>query len=167
MKTNFFQKKDRSKRHTSPSGSDIHTPQMWTIKDGEYVWVDDKSINLYERIQAEAETVDLQNIIARFESGDKDALQRVDTLYFDTVNIPQNYAQMFEEVENMKHIFSTMPTAIKERFQNNPAQFWKKTGTPEFDAILNDWRSYELSKMQAIDTNPVKTAPDITESEVK
>lgn len=165
--TYFFAKKARSSRHTSPTGSKIHVPMKWTVKDGDYVYVKDAPINLFERIQAEADAVDLQAIIQRYESGDKSALDRVNTMYFDTIDLPTSYAQMFERVEDMKQIFDTMPLEIKSRFNNNPATFWKKTGTPEFDLILNEWRSAELSKRGHIDSDPVRTVPIKDESEVK
>lgn len=166
-KTYFFTKKARSERHTSPTGDKFFVPKKWTVKDGEYVWINDTPVNLFEQIQAERDAVDLQAIIRRYESGDKDALDRVNTMYIDTIGMPKNYAEMFEQVDNMKNIFAQMPLDLKTKFNNNPATFWKKAGSPEFDSILNDWRSQFLSKTATLDEDPVKVAPLVKESEVK
>ena len=162
----FLTKKSRSKRHTSPTGDEWHTPKKWTIIDGDYVYINDAPINQYEMIQAERDSVDLELILARYESGDKDALDRVTTMYIDTIDMPKSYAQMFERVEQMKDIFASMPNEIKGEFNNNAATFWKKAGSAEFDDILNRWRSNVLSKDHFVDSNPVNLSVK-TESEVK
>ena len=163
IKPYFLAKKERSKRHISTSGDAIHIPKKWTIVDGEHVWIDDKPINLDERIQAHKDAVDLQSILQRYQSGDKTALDRVNTMYIDAIDMPKSYAQMFERVDDMKKIFASMPLEIKNKFNNNPATFWKKSGSPEFNQILNEWRSDYLSKSAIADTQPVDVKPLVSE----
>lgn len=142
---------------TSPTGSPIYVKYGWTYVDGEYKYVAKDKTNVYEMIQAARDSVDLSAMLQRFEAGDKTALEKVQGMYFDTVDMPKNYAELYRAVSNCNTIFDSMPAEIKQQFNNNPAEFWKKSGSPEFDSVINSYRSSVLNKRGLVDDNPVQT----------
>lgn len=158
----LFEKRAKERvRRTAAPGSKWHTPYRWTVKDGVQVYVPDKPINVFERIQAETDAVDLQAIMQRFESGDRSALNQVESMYMDLVDMPTNYAEMFERMEDLKTIFASMPSEVQSRFNNSPATFWKMAGTREFDDRINSWRSETLARVGRVDQFPINTSKEV------
>lgn len=166
MWKNKYNRDDYS-RIESPCGSGMAVSTGWSIdKTGNQVFTVKKTYSLYERIQAARDSVDLQALLKRYECGDKTALDRVQATYFDLVDMPTNYAEMFNAVSNCTSIFNDMPVDIKEKYNNNPAKFWAEAGTSKFDDVINTYRSDILVRHAMIDSNPLSTSdsvkPDIS-----
>lgn len=143
--------------HINPSGSPIRVKRGWIYEDGEMVFKEKGLTNVYEEIQAMADTVDIHKIMERYENGDESALNKVQGMYIDTVELPKNYAQLYDAVSKADMVFDSMPHEIKEQFNNNPATFWKNYGAETFDNIINSYRSETLQRYGMIDENPVNT----------
>lgn len=162
-------------KHESPVGSEFMEVTGWTYEDGEYKHVVKKVTNLYEKIQAARDSVDLHKIMERYEDEGQSALDRVQGMYLDTVDLPKNYAQLYDAVSKANDTFDALPATIKDKFNNNAATFWKNYGRETFDDIVNEYRTEVFSRYGMEDFSPVntsgkhsdvKTINDSVESEV-
>lgn len=147
--------------HYTPEGSEIHINYGWTYEDGELVFVEKDKVPLYAQIQAERDMCELSSILARYENGDDTALNKVNGMYLDIVDMPTNYAELYTAVSKANDIFYNMPTEIKEKYDNNAAMFWKNYGSDAFDDVVNAYRSEQLGKYGLVDEEPVNTVADM------
>lgn len=158
------------RREVSPVGSPMAVKTGWTVdKSGDQKFVVKSTFNLYERIQAARDSVDLQALLKRYEAGDNTALDRVQATYFDLVDMPTNYAEMYQAIQNCNDIFAGLPVDIKEAYNNNPAKFWADSGTSKFDNVINAYRSDILRSHAMLDEKPMQTAisvPDPVDIEI-
>lgn len=143
----------------SPSGDEYVVEKGWIYEDGELIYKEKGKTNLYEKIQAARDSVDLQAMLARYEAGDDTALQKVQGMYIDTVDMPKNYADLYTAVSRANEVFDSMPVEIKEEYDNNPAAYWRAFGTEEFDKTMNAYRKMVYDTYHIEDPNPVVTAP--------
>lgn len=158
----------------SPSGDMIVEDCGWIYEDGELVYTVRSKTNLYEKIQAARDSVDLQAMLKRYEAGDNTVLDKVQGMYIDTVDLPKNYAELYTAVSRANEVFESMPVAIKEEYNNNPAAYWRAFGTEEFDKTLNAYRksiynSYNLSDnkpVQTVDKSVDNVSKDVKEGEM-
>lgn len=149
--------------HKSPTGSPIRIKRGWIYEDGELVFKEKGLTNVYEEIQSFKDQVDIHNIMERYENGDDSALNKVQAMYIDTVDLPKNYAQLYDAVSKANMVFDSMPATIKQEYNNNPATFWKNYGKEDFDRLINAYRSDTLAKYGMVDTEPVDTASKVAE----
>lgn len=162
-------KEDYHIKVESPVGSRFYVKRAWRYNDiGEHVYEPVETINVYEKIQASRDSVDLQALLKRYEAGDNTALDQVQKTYFDMVSMPKNYAELFKAANTAQEVFNGLPTQIKEEFNNNAALFWSASGTSQFDDAINSYRADVFAVNYMVDENPVRTV-DVTstvESEV-
>lgn len=154
-------------KHESPVGSEFMEVTGWTYKDGEYIHVVKKVKNLYEVIQAARDSVDLHKIMERYEDMGESALDRVQGMFIDTVDLPKNYAELYDSVSKANDVFNALPAVVKDKFNNNAATFWKNYGKDTFDDMINEYRQEVFDRYGRVDTDPIKTVPDEKESEVE
>lgn len=97
--------------------------------------------NIYEYIQSFAESVDINNIVKRFQAGDVDALKKVQGFYFDTTELPDNMADLLNKLNYAESEFEKLPAEFKQKFGNDfsrficsfdPAQFMELVDNPQF-----------------------------------
>lgn len=75
--------------------------------------------NIYEKIQADRDSCDINILIKRFVSGDVDALNRTQGFYADISNMPKTYLEMLNTVKGAETAFYQLPLEIREKFDNN------------------------------------------------
>lgn len=152
----------------SPTGDKIIQNFGWSYIDGDYKYVKKNDIPLYEKIQAARDSVDLKAILRRYEEGDKTALDKVKGMYIDAVDLPKNYAELYTAVSRANDIFDAMPVEIKEKYENNPAKYWRAFGSEAFDDTINAFRKQQFDIYNRVDDNPVNTVDKLNvESEVE
>lgn len=139
MFRSIIDKKNRVRKE-SPTGDKVTNVKGWIYKDGEYVYAVKKKHPHYEETQAARDSVDLKKIFERYKAGDENALDVVNGFYLDTVNMPRNMAELYDAVSNAQNVFDSMPTEIKEHYNNNAATFYKAYGSETFDNFMNDYR---------------------------
>lgn len=142
----------------TPTGEPIRIKKGWIYEDGELVYKEKGITNVYEEIQAAAESVDLHAIMNRYENGDATALNKVQGMYIDAVDLPKNYAELYDAVSKADMVFETLPADIKSQFNNSAATFWKNYGEEEFDQIINTYRKDTLERYGFVDDNPVMSS---------
>lgn len=89
-------------------------------------------IDVRQEINSHRDSVDLNMLIARYNAGDYEALNRRAASYFDATEMPKTLADAYRMSENGKVIFEKMPVEIKERFNNDYGQFLNQIGTKSF-----------------------------------
>lgn len=155
---NPVQRTNLSKEVSDP-GDNMRPIYKWRYdEDGKPVHKITEYEDVYEIIQAERDGTDLKRMLERYENGDESALSKVQGMYIDTVALPKNYAQLYEAVAIHNQVFDSMPVEIKEKYHNNPAEYWKAFGTVEFDETLNAYRQMIYEHYGQLDPEPVNTS---------
>lgn len=131
---NVFTRSKKSKKFITKSGNMFLDEYAY---DGSDTLIKVGKTNVYEKIQAAAPAQDINFIVAKFINGDMDALNSVHGIYGDFTDMPTTYAELFDRVRTCKDLFSSLPSNIRNEFDNNPYEFWTKFGTAEFDAIVS------------------------------
>lgn len=129
--------------------------------------------NLDAIIQSNKDTGNVALLVAKYNAGDEEALNRVRGVYGDFRNMPTTYAEMVSRLNECRAVFEALPVDIKEQFDNNPDVFWSEYGTERFNNIVTG------SPEQPVDNEPdnivsvnsdvqpsVEVKPVVVESEV-
>lgn len=92
--------------------------------------------NLDAIIQSNKDTGNVALLVAKYNAGDTEALNRVKGVYGDFRNMPTTYAEMVSRLNECRAVFEALPVDIKEQFDNNPDVFWSEYGTERFNNIV-------------------------------
>lgn len=92
--------------------------------------------NLDAIIQSNKDTGNVALLVAKYNAGDTEALNRVKGVYGDFRNMPTSYAQMVSRLNECRQLFESLPVDIKEQFDNNPDVFWSEYGSERFNNIV-------------------------------
>ena len=101
--------------------------------------------NLYSYINSFADSVDINVLVSRFVAGDKEALMQRAGSYIDLSNVPTNLNEFIEFQRSTENLFKTLPTEIKEKFNNNVTEFLSKVGDKDWLEIM-DTSEYNIKK---------------------
>lgn len=85
----------------------------------------------YESIQSYKDECDINLILQRYASGDL-SMMRTDAQYIDTSELPSSYHEMYNLVKAQEEKFNALPTAIKQKFENNFRVWAAAAGTTEW-----------------------------------
>lgn len=100
--------------------------------NGVYELVEDGVFHSYDDIQAWLPTCDLAQIMERYiRTGDESILQRRAGYYADVTGLPTNYAELHNTLRHADEVFSSLPVEIREKFNQNPAEFFSSSHTGE------------------------------------
>ncbi len=92
--------------------------------------------NLDAIIQSNKDTGNVALLVAKYNAGDEEALNKVKGVYGDFRNMPTTYAEMVSRLNECRTLFEALPVDIKEQFDNNPDVFWSEYGTERFNNIV-------------------------------
>lgn len=93
--------------------------------NGTYELVEDGLIHSYDDVQAWLPQTDMGQIIERYiRTGDTALLNRRAAFYADVSDMPRNYAELHNCLQNADRIFLTLPLEVREEFGNSPAMFY-------------------------------------------
>lgn len=110
--------------------------------------------NLDAIIQSNKDTGNVALLVAKYNAGDEEALNRVRGVYGDFRNMPTTYAEMVSRLNECRAVFEALPVDIKEQFDNNPDVFWSEYGTERFNNIVTG------SPEQSVDNVPDNSVLD-------
>lgn len=88
--------------------------------------------NLYAEIQSHKESVDIHSILKRYQSGDVEALSRVQGAYGDFTEMPKTYAEALNNIIGAEQYFMGLPADVRSRFNNSFTQFLASMDSPTF-----------------------------------
>lgn len=120
----------------------LYTPAL--NADGRIDLVESGKHNLYADIQSHKDSVDIKTILARFENGDMNVLNRRTGLFLDVTDMPKTYAEMYQRIMDAEAHFMGLPLDIREKFNHSPQEFFAAIGTDRWydvfgrDAQKND-----------------------------
>lgn len=93
----------------------------------------DRKEDVHARIQADADSCDINKLMARFALGDSSAIDQRSGFYADVTKMPSTYAEMFDRVEVAKQYFDSLPVEVKQSFDNSYEVFFSQYGSKDFD----------------------------------
>lgn len=101
----------------------------------------DSFIDVYSRIQADADATDINKLMERFALGDTEAININKGFYLDTRDMPKNYAEVFQRGLEAEQFFEGLPTDLKEMFDNSYSVFFTEMGSDKFDDKVKKYNS--------------------------
>lgn len=124
------------KKNTPAGTRFINTYQEEINKKGQKILIKTGETNVYEMIQADAESCKIENILHQVAMGDLRALQQREATYVDATTMPKNLMEAQNLVIRMKDEFYKMPIEVRKEFGNDPDVYVSKMGTNEFQEIM-------------------------------
>lgn len=128
--------------------------------------------NLDAIIQSNKDTGNVALLVAKYNAGDDEALNRVRGVYGDFRNMPSTYAEMVSRLNECRAVFEALPVDIKEQFDNNPDVFWSEYGTERFNNIITGGTEQSVNNepdnivLGDSDVKPSVEVKPVVESEV-
>lgn len=124
-------------RKNTPVGSKfLNTYQEEINKKGQLNLKKIGETNIYEAIQADAQSCEIENILHAVAMGDLSALKQREATYVDATTMPKNLMEAQNLVIKMKDEFYKMPVEVRKEFGNDPDIYISKMGTNEFNEIM-------------------------------
>lgn len=99
----------------------------------------DSVINVYERIQADRDSCDINKLMERFALGDSEALDITKGFYVDARDLPKDYREVLDKGIEAEQFFDSLPTDLKVMFDNSYSVFFTELGTKEFEEKYNKY----------------------------
>lgn len=157
----FYSRLNLPERKPSPAGSEWAEKCVIDVdtETGAKVLKITGRENIYEKIQECLEPTKIENIIRRFEEGDRSALGRPDGIYTDISDMPTNIIEAQKRIQDVKAKFASLPAEIKERFGNDPTVFMAE--------ILSGKGLEKLKNKEPEPKEPEPKAQEGTENEPK
>lgn len=121
---------------SNPGSKIVADYGLITAEDGSTVVGVVGEKNLDAIIQSNKDTGNVALLVAKYNAGDEEALNRVSGVYGDFRNMPTTYAEMVSRLNECRAVFEALPVDIKEQFDNNPDVFWSEYGTERFNNII-------------------------------
>lgn len=153
----YFDRCDKNKRKSfvSCSGDPIAKKYEYRYVDGVKQLVVSGETNVQEFIDSFADQCDIHVIIAKFLNGDNSVLNRSIGQFGDFRDCPTTYAEMFDRVQKCENLFKSLPTEIKEKFDNSYEKFWSEFGSNYFDDVFKDYYDVQPEPDAAI-SDPIR-----------
>lgn len=119
----------KKKRYFSSSGSPIKVTYSPKVSpSGSIHLVATGEVDLYNEIQSHKQSVDLKSLIARFESGDIDVLNRKSGFFADISGLPQTYAELHQLLTDARSHFDALSVDVRKRFDFDFGKYLESLG---------------------------------------
>lgn len=102
-------------------------------EDGVLVLMQTGKRDVYDEIQSHKDSVDINVIMKRFQSGDTAVLNRVQGIYADYTGFPKDYQGILNTVVDAEQIFAALPVDVKNHFGNSFSKWLVAGGMIDFD----------------------------------
>ena len=121
------------KHENTPAGSEYLNTYQESINDSGKLCLTKTGVtNIYAKIQEDAESVKIENILHQVAMGDLNALKQREASYIDSTTMPKSLREAQEIIIKAKDEFYKMPLEVRKEFGNSPDQYVSEMGTPEF-----------------------------------
>lgn len=157
------------KNEPTPAGTKIITEHRESItKDGRRELIKDREINIYEQIQASAESCEIQTILRRAAEGDTNILNIVNGQYIDVTGAPSSLAEAQQFVIRAKDEFDKLPKDIRYKFENNAEMYVAEYGTESWQektglSKIKAMQQEEEERNKSLEINMEKAFKNIAE----
>ena len=88
--------------------------------------------NIYEMIQEDADSVNIENILHQVAMGDLNALRAREGSYVDATTMPKSLREAQDLVIRLKDEFYKLPLEVRKEFNNSPEEYVSEMGTDEY-----------------------------------
>ena len=95
--------------------------------------------NVYERIQAERDSCDINKLMERFALGDTEALNVQKGWYADVRDMPKTYLEVQKLGIAGEQYFASLPVEVKQLFDNSHDVFFTEYGSETFENKINSY----------------------------
>ena len=92
--------------------------------------------NLYDEIQSHAESVDINNILARFQNGDVTALGTPRGEYIDITDMPTNFRDLMNVVITDENDFNKLPLEVRRAYNFSASEYISDIGSDKWASLL-------------------------------
>lgn len=116
----------------------------------------DKPINVYNRIQADYESCDINAIMRRFALGDTSALDVKQGIYADVTKMPKTFAELFDRINDCQMLFDQLDPDVKQLFNNSYEEFWYEFGSDDFNKKIDEYNDRFIDHDFDVDPVPEK-----------
>lgn len=128
-------------RVVQPAGDRSHTLYSGRYTDtGHFILEESGKEDIYDKIQSHAASVDIHVILDRFRRGDIEALgDATKSIYFDTAEMPKNYAHLLNIVNEGEQAFMSLPVEERSKYGHNFVQWmmsFQQKAEPEASASV-------------------------------
>lgn len=116
---------DPHSRVVQSAGDRTHTLYSGRYTDtGHFILEESGKEDIYDKIQSHAASVDIHVILDRFRRGDIEVLgDATRSIYFDTAEMPKNYAHLLNIVNEGEQAFMSMPVEERAKYGHNFLQW--------------------------------------------
>lgn len=115
----------------------------------------DSKINVYEKIQADYDSTDINKIMLRFSLGETEVIDVKKGFFADVTGMPATYAELFDRVEDCKEYFDSLPPDLKAMFDNSYSEFFTEYDSKGFIDKINAYN--ERFSDHSFDIDDVKS----------
>lgn len=136
MYLKFKTQYDRTRIYSKPGSGIKKNYRAEVLKNGDIELVEDGEINLYEMIQADKDSCDINVLLKQYALGDPSALAKRQGTYGDFTQMPKNFAEMLNKVIEGEKLFESLPVEVKNKFDNSLNQFIATAGDESWFAKL-------------------------------
>lgn len=143
----FRTRNDKKNGFPSPSGSRIRVIYGERIDSNGRRYLYEKGTeDIYEKIQENKDSCDINKIVQRALLGDTSVINRYTPSFIDATGMPTSLAEAQNSIIRITEEFFTLPLEIRKKFDNSPEKFINSWGSPEFREIF--------------EIKPIKESPD-------
>ena len=127
-------------RVVQPAGDRSHTLYSGRYTDtGHFILEESGKEDIYDKIQSHASSVDIHVILDRFRRGDIEALGDASrSIYFDTSEMPKNYAHLLNIVNEGEQAFMSMPVEERAKYGHSFVQWMMSFDKSSADTVSSD-----------------------------
>lgn len=122
----FFSRLNRLETIPHPVGDGTAPIYEEFVEDGHRVLKETGRENLFDYVQASKDECDIYNILARYQRGDVDVLNRRQGQYLDVVGLPTNMAEAHQLMIDVERKFNSLDPEIRKKFDNSVDVFVDK-----------------------------------------
>lgn len=117
----------------TPSGDRYHKTYEVEIDDkGHKSLHESGKEDTYAKIQEHVESCLIENIVAKAQMGDTEALNRVKGQYADLTGMPTNLAEAQNKILAIKNEFYKLPIDVRREFGMSPEAYVQQYGTEQW-----------------------------------
>lgn len=152
-KFKFFSAYNCPNTISSPTGDGTEVEFSYQLIDGEKVLVETGKKNVYAEIQKDAQSCDLNYLIAQYENtGDDSWLNRKQSFFGEFVGMPTSPADCQNKLFEAERLFNSLPVEERNKYGNNLIAFLEGNMAPSGSVSIS---GIEQAPHDA--TSPLKT----------
>lgn len=110
--------------------------------------------DLQDYINSHADSVDINKMLERYQSGDVSALDRVKASYLDLLGAPKTLAEMYSFVANTSAYFDTLPLEVRKEYDFNVSNFVADIGSEHYMKLF----APKMSDIEEVKVSPAVAA---------